>query len=219
MAAAAGELEGTGAARVRQREIRTRIDQMAQGPLVARPAIAEDDRLDHRRPVQVVHVVQRRPGANELAHDFVVPEVRRRDERGAVVAAGHQSRVGAVREQEAQRFHVIGHRGDGDAIVAIVLQQVDVGARVGERLDRRALPGEDGDMERRAAAPIPCVEVHPGSGKPVHFCDVALRGGGVQALVRGDFRRARWDLSGRRRGDEEKRQREFEMKEHGVIVA
>ena len=66
------------------------VEQRAQRRLVARAAVAQHDGLDHRRPVQVVDVVQRRPGADELAHDAVVPQVRRGDQRRAVVAAGHQ---------------------------------------------------------------------------------------------------------------------------------
>jgi hypothetical protein len=38
--------------------------------------------------VQVVDVVERRAGGDQLAHDAVVAEVRGGDQRGAVVAAG-----------------------------------------------------------------------------------------------------------------------------------
>src|SRR3989344_656569 len=45
---------------VGQRLARTRPQQGLQGGLVARAAVAQHDGLDERRPVQVVHMVERR---------------------------------------------------------------------------------------------------------------------------------------------------------------
>ena len=44
--------------------------------VVALAAVPEDDRLHQRRPVEIVDVVERRAGADQLLHHCDVPEVR-----------------------------------------------------------------------------------------------------------------------------------------------
>lgn len=51
-----------------------------------RPSIAQDNRLDERGPTEIVDVIERRTGGDELAHDLDVPMVRSRNDRYAAVA-------------------------------------------------------------------------------------------------------------------------------------
>ena len=81
-------------------------------------------------------MVERRAGADQLAHDLDVAEMRRGDQRGAVVAAGDVLRAAAQLERDLQRRQIVRHRGDGDDVVAVVLQRVGIGARRDERAHR-----------------------------------------------------------------------------------
>ena len=53
-------------------------------------------------------MVQRRPGGDQLTHYAVVPQMRGRNQLGAIVAASHQFGAGAIGQQDAQVFLVIG---------------------------------------------------------------------------------------------------------------
>ncbi len=103
------------------------------------PAVAQHDRLDERRPAEIVDVVERRLGDDERAHHLVVAEVRRGDQRRAVVAAGDVGGLAADRERDLERLDVVGDGGDGDDVVAVVLERVRIGARLARaRASRRA---------------------------------------------------------------------------------
>jgi hypothetical protein len=115
---------------------------------VARAAVAQHDRLDERGPAQVVDVVERRAGADQLAHDRVVAEVRRGDQRRAVVAARHVGRAIAERERHLHRLDVVGDRRDRDRVVAVRVERVGVGARGDQRAHRVVPLRERGDVER-----------------------------------------------------------------------
>lgn len=88
IAATARQTQGPGAVAVRQVEIRLGVDQVLERGLVIGAAIAQHDGLDDGGPAEVVHVVERRAGANELAHHLGMAEMRCGYERRAVVAAG-----------------------------------------------------------------------------------------------------------------------------------
>ena len=62
--------------------------------LVSSAAIAQHNRFNQCRPVQVVHTVQWRTGGNQLLHHAVMAQVGRCYQRGAVVAAGGEFGAG-----------------------------------------------------------------------------------------------------------------------------
>ena len=141
-------------------------------------------------------MVQRRVGSNQLAHHAVMPQVRRRDQRRAVVAAGDEPGAGTEREQGAQGFFIVGHRGDRDSVVAVVLPQAEIGAGRGERLDRLALARERGHMQWRAALAVAAIDVAAGQGL-AHGDQVAAMGCRMQPAVGGEFGSARGGLGPR----------------------
>jgi hypothetical protein len=87
VAARASEHKRRVALAVGELQVRAPLDQRAQRFLVPASAVAEHDRFDHRGPMEVVHVIERRA---------------RRDQRGAVVAAGDELGARAERKQQAQ---------------------------------------------------------------------------------------------------------------------
>ena len=95
IAATARELQRRRAAAIGEVHVRARVDERFERRRVARTAVAQHDRFDQRRPAQVVDVIERRAGADQLAHDFHVAEVRGGNERGAVVAARDVLRASA----------------------------------------------------------------------------------------------------------------------------
>ena len=66
------------------------LDERPHRLLMAVPALPEDHRLEERRPAEIVDMVERRAGADQLPDDAVMPEMRRRDERRAVIDAGDE---------------------------------------------------------------------------------------------------------------------------------
>ncbi len=54
---------------------------------MALAAVAKHDRLDRRRPVQVVDVVERRLGGDQNADHFVVAEMGSGNQGGAIIRA------------------------------------------------------------------------------------------------------------------------------------
>jgi hypothetical protein len=68
--------------------IGTGLDEGPHRLHVAPSAIPEDHRLDQGSSNQVVDVVERCAGADELANDAVMAEMGRGDQRGAVINAG-----------------------------------------------------------------------------------------------------------------------------------
>jgi hypothetical protein len=101
--------------------------------------------------------------ASGVAHHARVPQVGGGDQRRAVVAAGHLPGAGAQLQQQAQRVFIVGHGGDGHGVVAVVLQQVERRARLGQQAGRLALAREGGHVQRRAAVGVAHVHVGPGS--------------------------------------------------------
>ena len=123
---------------------------------VARAAVAENDGLDQRGPAEVVDVVERRAGRDQLAHDAVVAEMRGRDQRGAVVAAGDELGARAARERgfsaRRRRPRRSSPRRSGRA------RARRIGAGRQQRADRVALAEERRDMQRRASIGIARVD-------------------------------------------------------------
>ena len=151
-------------------------------------------------------MIERRAGRDQLAHHAGVAQVRGRDQRRAVVAAGHLGRARAQRQQQAQGLLVVRDRGDGHRVVAVAFQQVQVGAGLCQCPDGIALPGEGGDVQRRAPMRIARVEVGARRNQPGDPGGVAALSGGVQALVGRRLRGARADLGAH--GWRERRQRD-----------
>ena len=177
------KLERRVALPVGQRLARTRPQQGLQGRLLARAAVAQHDGLDERRPVQVVHMVQRRASGDQLPHHAVVTQVGSGDERRAVVAAGHLFGAGAQLQQHAQRGLVVGHGGNGHGVVTVVFQQIQASARFGKGADRFGLPRVGGHMQRCAAVSVAGVQIGPCRDQLGERMHVTPRRSGMQALV------------------------------------
>ena len=96
-------------------------------------AVAQHHGLHEGRPSEIVDVVERRSACGEQADDFVVAEVGGRDQRRAVVGAGDE--VGAIAELQGQRdqVEVVGHRRDGQHVIGLALERIQVGARRRQR--------------------------------------------------------------------------------------
>ena len=111
---------------------------------------------------------------------------------------GVEARQPIEREQGAQCFLVVRDRGDGHAVVAIILQRVKIGAGLHERVNRLALAGESRDMERRAAVRVAGLDTRAACGQTADGGDIASLRCRVQPCVEGRFGFARWHLSLRR---------------------
>ena len=170
---------------VGQLQICTRSNQELQGFLVPAASVAEHDRFNCGRPVQVVHVVQRRAGSNQLTHHAVVAQMRGCDQRCAVVAAGDLPGAGTQSQQHAQRVLIVGYRGNGHAVIAVLVQQIDIGAGLHQRANRGVLSGEGRHMQRCAAVAVAGIEVGCGGNDFFNLGHIALVGGRVQAFVGG----------------------------------
>ena len=84
-------------------------------------------------------MIQRRAHRDQYPHHPVVPQMRRRDQRGALINAGHQ--IGPVAQPDGQRHKigVAGHGGNGDDVAKPVFQRVHVDPRPGQHLQRAVL--------------------------------------------------------------------------------
>ncbi len=81
VATPSGQCQGRRALGIRQIDVGTRVDQIAHDLLMPRAAVTQHDRLDERRPAQVVDVIERRPPRDQSAHHLDVPEMSGGDER------------------------------------------------------------------------------------------------------------------------------------------
>ncbi len=67
---------------------RAGLHQRPRASDMARPAIAEDHRLDQGGPSEIVHMVERRTRRDQPAHHLVMAEMRGGNERRAEIGAG-----------------------------------------------------------------------------------------------------------------------------------
>jgi len=155
---------------------------------VPRAAVAEHDRLDQRRPSQIVDVIERRSCANQFADDFHVTEVRRGDERRAVVRARDVLRTPSQLQRDLQCGEIVRHRRNGDDVVAIVLERVRIGTCIDEGAHRAALRCVGGDVERRAAVAVPRLDIGALLRELPDRRRVAARGCGEEPGVGGALR-------------------------------
>ncbi len=86
---------------------------------------------------------------------------------------------------ELQHLQVVEDRGDGDDVVGLALQSVEVGAGLDERARRGMLALEGRHHQRRAAMAVAGVEIAAACGELLDRGSVALGGGGMQAGVGG----------------------------------
>jgi hypothetical protein len=72
-----------------------------------------DHRLDQGGPSQIVDVVKRRPPGDQAADNLLMSQMRRGNQRGAVIDAGHQ--IGPVAQAQGQRdrLGVVRNGGNG----------------------------------------------------------------------------------------------------------
>ena len=86
--------------------------------------------------------------------NVAVAQVGGGDQCGAVVAAGGELGARAFGQQHAQGLLVVGHSGDGDRVVAVVVERGMCRPGFHQRLHRAALSGEGGHVQWRAAVAI-----------------------------------------------------------------
>ena len=126
------------------------------------------------------------PAAISTLHDFVVTEVRRGDERGAVVRAGHVLRARAAVERDLQHRHVVGDGGDRHDVVALRVERVRVGPAPHQHTPRLVLLAVGGHVERRAAVAVAKLAVGAGA-RAARSQRRSRHGRGVQAGTRADL--------------------------------
>lgn len=154
---------------------------------MVRTAIAQHHRLHHRRPVQVVDVVERSAGGDQAADDLDMAEVRRGDQRSAVIRTGDKAGIVAEFDGQRHQLGIVRHRGDGDHVISLMLQRVHIGPGLGKRAQGGILRGEGRYMGRGAAAEITGIQVGAIGGKPADGGGVTLMRGAEQPVVAGDF--------------------------------
>ena len=131
---------------------------------------------------------------DQTTHDTVVAQMRRGDQRRAVVAAGDELRAGAEFQQQRQRPFVVGHRCDRHRVVAVVLQRAEIGAGGGEAADRVGPTRVRRHVQRRPAISVARVDHGTRGQEPADRRSIATPRGLVQGRPGGAFRLARSDL-------------------------
>ena len=94
----------------------------------------------------------------------------------------------------AHGFRIIRHRGNGDRIVALVVECIDLGPASGRSLHRAALPREGGDMERRASIAIAHISIDAVGDHLPDRVDGTNGRGDMQAGIAGHLSRTRRNL-------------------------
>ena len=115
--------------------VRAAVDQRPDRLDVGGPAVAEDDRLEQRRPAEPVDVIDVDLGGDQPPHDLRVAAVRSADQPGAVVAVLRVD-VGAVRERQLEQGRIradLARRVEVGALLGLVLR-----VHVRSALDQRA---------------------------------------------------------------------------------
>ena len=86
-----------------------------------------------------------------------------------------------------QHLQVVLHGGDGDDIVALVLQCIDVGAKLDQRARHRNVPAIGRHHQRRAAEAVAGIDVLAVPDRPLDLARAAADHGGMQIGIGGDF--------------------------------
>jgi hypothetical protein len=166
---------------------------------MARSAVAEDHRLHERGPAEIVDVVERRAGADQLPHHAVMPEMRRRDQCRAVIDAGDELRARAVLEERLHHRRVVAHGGDRHGVVALAVEKGGIGSCVAQqRAGGVAMALEGRDVQGRAVVAVARVRIGAGGRKSPDFRDAAASRRGVQIAIGSELGRARRRLCQRR---------------------
>ena len=66
-------------------------------------------------------MIQRRPGGDQGFHHVNMPKMGRRNQRGAVIGAGHLACLRTGFEDQLQHLHIIRDGRNSDHIVSVVL--------------------------------------------------------------------------------------------------
>jgi hypothetical protein len=154
---------------------------------MAAPALPEDHGLEQRRPAEIVDMVERRAAADQLPDDVVMPEMRGRDERGAVIDAGDELGARAAGDQCLDHRGVVAHRRDRHGVVALVVEDGGIGARGEERPGCAAVTLEGGDVERRPPVAVAGVDVGAGGREAPDGVGVVPRRRRVEVAIGGDL--------------------------------
>ena len=149
-------------------------------------------------------MIERRAGRDQHAHHLGMAEMRRRDQRGAVIGAGDRLRVGAAGKRKLEHRDVVVHRRDGDDVVFLRVERVRIGAALEQRRCGRLMAEMRRDMQRRAAVRILGVRALPGRDQPFDPGRVALRGRRMQAGIDAQVGWAGRDLRGGGQGAEKR---------------
>ena len=121
--------------------------------------VAENHGLDQGRPAKIVDVIEWGTGRSESLHDGGVPEVRGSDQRGSVVSAGDCAGIAAEFDRQFHHLQIVLDSGNGDDVVAIILERIDIGAPSYERTNGVILRLEGSDVKRRTSGCVARVRI------------------------------------------------------------
>ena len=144
---------------VRQVGISSGLDQQIDDLLVPRTAIAENDRLQERRPTQIVDVIDIDTGCDERAHRLDMTTLRGGDQGGAAVAVG-TFEVGAMSKRHLEDFETPARPGIKIRAIIDPILGVDVGAGINQRLGGFDPVAMGRNQQRGRTAAVARVDLH-----------------------------------------------------------
>jgi hypothetical protein len=113
------------------------------------------------------------------------------DQRGSVIAAGDRLRVAAKLDRKPHHARIVLDGRNGDRVIAVVFQGVDVCPAGDESTDGVVMGLESRDMERRAAGLVTNIGVDALRQQSTNLDRIAARRGSVQARIGCTLARAR----------------------------
>ncbi|VVT58189.1 hypothetical protein BOS5A_200461 [Bosea sp. EC-HK365B] len=175
--------ERGGALAVGKVAARTGADQCPHRLDMARPAIAEDHRLDQGGPAEIVDMVERRAGRDQFAHHAVMAEMGGRDQSRAEIGAGDGARVAADGERSAHGLDIIRDRRDGDRVIGAAVEGTRISTCPGELAHRLALAGMGGGKQCGTALTVAGFEAMAGRDRLPEGYKIAAIGRQMQPVI------------------------------------
>ena len=134
-----------------------------------------------------------------------IAEHNRFDQRGAVVAAGDVGGLAAKFERELERRHIVGHCGDGDNVVAVLLQRIHIRPGRSQRTHGVVLGEMGSSVQGRALVAVTRIHLCAACDQRFDVSRAVAQRRCEQALVLRKFATGRRDLSLRIQHDDSQR--------------
>src|SRR5512147_705901 len=96
---------------------------------MVRTAVTENYGFNQRSPAKVIDMIERSASRDQRTHDINMAQMRRCDQRGAVIRASNIVRPVAARERDLHARGVVGHSRYGDSIVPLRIERIGIGAQ------------------------------------------------------------------------------------------